>query len=60
VLPDELATASRRIGLVLGLLRRRLPRSRILLLALLPRHEADAPHPREWPNVYSKVQMPTL
>ena len=42
---------------MLGLLRRRLPRSRILLLALLPRDEAEAPRPREWPNMYTKVQM---
>jgi hypothetical protein len=42
---------------VLGLLRRRLSRSRILLLALLPRDEAEAPHPREWPNMYTKVQL---
>ena len=42
---------------MLGLLRRRLARSRILLLALLPRDEADAPRPREWPTVYTKVQM---
>lgn len=42
------------IGRILGLIRRKLPQSRIVVMALLPRHKADQRAPREWPNLYTK------